>query len=476
MGLWFLLLLTVVAIGGAGLVIKLYTDRTQRSGEVTWQEYWVAMGIISLAVVPLVGWAGFSLAKRDNLTYHEFMNGWEARAYSERTSCHEDGSCSWTYDSDPYTVQVSYDCGDSKQSRTCYRTETRYHQCPYVTYENSYYIDTTIGTYVIDTARFPTNPNQHRWREYKSVPSYVSAQAGIGEPVFWSTAKERLANGNPWPVTKTHSYSNYVLASHYTILKRYRKAADEYRAMKLLPSITSKVRDGSFYRSDKVSVVGCNTGQYEHWDEGLERLNAALGSELQGDVRLVLVCDVRVNRNPDAYKFALQAYWQDADVFRRTALPKNTIVITIGTADGRTVSWGRAFTGMPVGNNTLVAAIRDRFSAPAAIPWKPEAVIGVVTGNTHYDGKKYQSSSIRSGGVLTDVLWGDSNRATRFVRVSMSGKHNGTGGSGFLYLKTQIEITGFQKFLITFMAFFVSALVFMGVAFTDILNLKGSAL
>ena len=474
MPLWLLLVITAVCMGGVGILVMLYADRVDGSQEITWKEYGISMGIICLVVLPLVGYAGFALAKHDVVNYHEFMNGWEARAYYATTECTEDGSCHWTFDCDPYEVEVEYDCGTEKDPQTCTRTETHYHSCPYVTHENAFYVDTTLGTYTIDEYRLPENPEANRWEDRGNwLPDYVVQQAGTGEPSFWTAAKDRLAHNNPWPVTKIHSYDNYVLASHYTILERYRKAADKYRALNLLPSITASIRDLSFYRSDKVNMVGCNASQYEQWDEVLERLNAAFGSELQGDVRLVIACDPRINRDPDAYQFALQAYWQNSGVFHRTALPKNTVVLIIGTTDGKTVAWGRAFTGMPVGNNTLVAAVRDRFSA-SSVPLNPVAVIGTVTGTTRYDGKNYQAVSSRAGGVLSDILWGDTNRATRFVRVSMSGKHNGVGGNGFQYLSTQIEITGLQKFLIVLATVIASMVAFSIVSFNDFFNAKGN--
>lgn len=475
MPLWLLLLFAVLVIAGAGWGVKTYADRQYGPEEVTWREYAISLALIALVVVPLVGYAGVKLARRDLLTYHEFMNGSEVRAYTERTDCSRDGPCRWDYDCDPYIVPVEYECGDTDHPRTCTRYETRYHSCPYVNYEDSYYVDTTLGTYAIDTHRFPDNPRTHRWEPWRGEPlsDYVIERAGTGEPDFWTAARDRIKSGDPGPVTKSHAYTNYVLASNHTILKRYHKDADAYRAMNLLPPITASIRQDSFYRSDKVHLVGCSRSRYNDWDDAVEKLNAAFGQELQGDVRLVLVCDQRAVRDPDGYQFALQAYWQNTAVWKRTALPKNTVVIILGTTDGATVAWGRSFTGMPVGNNVLNATVRDSFSPDRRIPWSPETAVGTVTGSISSDGKQSRITYARSGGVLTDVLWGVSMPASRFVRTSMSGKHHGRGGLGFTYLSKEIELTGLQKFMILLVAFLTSAGVFALVSINDFFNAKG---
>lgn len=467
MPLWLLIAFAVVALAAVGLGVKLYFDKRVGPEEITWIEYGVSMTIIAMCVSPLVGWAGMAMAKKDNLTFVEFRNGWEARARMEEITCTRDGSCRWHYQCDPYIVMVDYECGDSKQSRTCQRPETRYHQCPYTGSEYSFYVDTTLGTYTIDSNRLPSRPNQHRWRSWHSVPGHVIDAAGTGEPDFWARARARIAQSNPWPVTKTYRYDNFVLASRHTILRQYRGAADEYLAQRLMPSIATDIRSGSFYRSNKVYMVGCARGAYESWNEHLEKLNAALGNELHGDVHLVLTCSPVINRNPDQFRYGLEAYWQDTAVFRRGALPKNAIVIIVGTTDQRTVAWARAFTGMPRGNEAMLVALQSRFMASRSIAWEPRAVIGSVTGAVQPHRSGFRSTSVRQGGVLTDVLWGATNRATRFERVSMSARDTGDVGTGFRYLANEVVLSGLQKFLILLSVVMVSAIAFSIIAFND---------
>jgi hypothetical protein len=473
MPIWLWVFIAVLALCGAGALTKLYFDRAHGPEEVTWKEWMVASALISLIVAPLTAWSGTALAKKDNVTFHEFWNGWEAAVRVEETICRRDGSCIHNYDCDPYIVQVPYECGDSKQSRTCYRSETRYHSCPWVDAEYAYIVETTLGPYTIDHGRFPENPQSHRYRS-RRIPERVIESAGVGEPLFWSRARLRLRQGDPWPVTQVHSYTNFVLASDYTILKRYREAAEEYRRLHLLPSITSTIRDGFFYRSDKVHAISCPRDTKEQWNEYIEKLNAAFGSELQGDVRLILSCNGKINANPDRYRFALEAHWQDRKLFQRAALPKNTVVIIVGTNGDGVVSYARAFTGMPTGNRALTVGIQSRLRAMHAVPFTPEAVVGTVTGRPTHVGGRYRATSVRSGGILTDVLWGVSNPQTRFSRVSMEAKDEHDVGSGFSYLKGEVQLTTGQKVLILFFVILLSVAAFAVVATNDWFNAKGA--
>lgn len=470
MPLGVLIAFAVVALALVGLAVKRYFDREVGPECITWTEYWVGMALIALVIAPFVGWAGVALAKRDNLTFTEFRNGWEGRARMVEITCSQDGPCRWEYDCDPYQVPVPYECGDGKTSQTCIRYETHYHACPYTDAEYNFYVDTTLGTYTIDTHRLPVNPNQHRWRSRHRIPRNIIDAAGTGEPAFWSAARDRIARQTPWPVTRTYQYYNFVLASRHTVLKQYYGAAEAYRAQRLLPDITSDIRDGSFYRADKVHTIGCSRQSYAAWNDTLEHLNAALGSELGGDVQLVLACNPVINRNPDQYRFALEAHWQDVKAFRRNALPKNTIVIMVGTTDQKTVSWARAFTGMPVGNERMLVAIQRRLMGVHAVPWNPQAVLGTVTGvvsgaRASHDG--FTSSSRRLDGVITAVLWGSTDRATRFARVSMSAKDAGDVGTGFRYLANEVVMSGLQKFLILLTVMVTSAVVFGVIAYND---------
>ena len=441
-----LVLFSVLAIAGAGLVLKWALERYNRTGaRITWFEFQIDMAIMAIIAVPLTVWIGSAIARNNLTTFHEYWNGWELQAERTDYTCTRDGPCYFEYDCDPYLVPVTYSCGKDNKN-TCTRLETRYHDCPYVTVETSYSVATTIGEFSIADHRFPADPDQYRWRSGKSVPDYISTRAGVGIPAFWLAAKQRVDTGNPGPVTKQMSYKNYLLASDQTILKQYSASIQQYAEAKLLPAVTREVYD--FYAADKVHFVGFSPSDPQSWQRSLAYVTAALGSELQGDLQIVVTNSKEINDNPDAYAIALKAYWLDANVFDRDAFSKNSVGIIIGTENGTTVAWARAFTGMPLGNEALTIAIRSELKGVALTP---EALLGTVRGE--FQPGKPQVRSVRSDGVIPALLWGDTNPATKFERISMAGNDAKDHGGGFLYLASEIQPTTSQQIVIVICAF-----------------------
>ena len=457
-------LLSFVALLAGGLAIKFILDRKQSWHEITWKEFIIGSTIMAVVVIPATVKIGWEMAVASQLSYHQYLNGWETAATNEITTCTRDGPCRYEYDCDPYIVMVPYECGHYSGSgenrhyvsQTCHRPETRYHSCPYVDYETSYFVNTTLGTYTIAEHRFPENPQTHRWRELHSIPSYVIDRAGVGEPPFWVAVKKRVDANDPGPVCKRSSYENYILASEHTILKQYSSEVEQFAGKNLLPKLQSSVYE--FYSADKAYFVGYRPPDAKSWQSELRYLNAALGSEFQGDLHLVIVQNPVISQNPDVYAFALQAYWQNPKVFGRDAFSKNGIAVVVGTEDGQTVSWSRAFTGMPLGNEMTLVALRNKLKG---LELEPGTVIGSVR-------KELKQAKAKHGaGALETVLWGLNNKETKFQRISMTGKDPGDNGSGFLYLRGEIRPTGSQKAWITFFVFMAcgicwAAFVFVG--------------
>ena len=463
-----MLLLTALSVAAAlvaGLIVKAVLDRSGGDRRITRTELLIGMGIISLFVAPLASWAGWSIARKSLLSFRQYTNGWETEAVEEVLTCSRDGPCIHEYDCDPYRCEP-HDCNcrctardeagqcTSKSCETCWNTCT--HDCPYATQEFTYTVGTTIGDYTIGAHHFAEFPVE--WRAGSGFPEDVPR----GAPRFWLEAKARIDAGSPGPATKRVWYDNYILASERTILKQYSSMIDDYREADLLPPVPRRVHD--FYFADKVSFVGFAPGDEAAWQTALMTLNAALGSELEGDLHLVIVQDARVSSNPDAYILALKAYWQDSSVWGDDCLSKNGIVAVLGTRDSETVSWARAETGMPLGNERLRVAIRSELDG---VELTPRAVLGDVRGGFYTRGKdgERQVRSMGQGGALRTILWGLDDPATRFVQTSMTGDEAGSAGGGFLYLGSEIQPRAGQKVGIVVVTFFLSCFVWVVFAF-----------
>jgi len=456
---FLVIVFSIVFAAVAGLIIKFcfdwYAKNHWNNGSITWVEFAVGMLIISLTITPVVGKIGWDLSKQSNLTFNEYRNGWELQAIANITTCTRDGSCRQTYNCDPYIVPVTYTypCGNN-QTCTGIRFETRYHSCPYVDKETDYLVKTTLGDYIIARSRLPDNPQANRWRSRIVIPQHIIDTAGIGAPKFWFDAKTRIDAKKSGPVTQRAEYDNYILASDRTILKQYSSAIEEYKKANLLPPVQSGVYN--FYYADKVSFVGYKPENPLRWQTELNYLNAAFGAELRGDLHLVIVQNELINDNPDRYILAIKAYWQNRTIFGRNTISKNSVIIVVGTTDGITVEWARATTGMPLGNEETLVAIRNVKN----IPLTSESVIGEIRGKLDF---KLGIRSEHGAGVLEKIIWGLEEPQTKFKRVAMTGK---TGaGSGFIYLSNEIDVTNQQKFLIIFVIFILSLGVWAAAAF-----------
>lgn len=419
-----------------GLITKVILDKSKNENKITIFEFLITSLICCFLITPLVIKVGWEIAKNNKIQFYEYYNGWETNTEIYETVCHKNGSCRHTYDCDPHQVAYSCNCrqscsgSGSRQScsqscDTCYRTE--YDNCPYVDKEYDYSVNTTLGSYEIDTHRFPKNPQDHRWRESEDIPESVIENAGVGAPQFWIEVDNRIKDGKPGWMTKIYPYKNFIYASEKNILKQYSGEIQKYKTLGVLPSLSVGVRD--FYYADKVYFVGFTTPDKNIWNERLGNLNSAVGSELQGDIHLVLVNSPKVT-NPDEYVIALKSYWQNPIYFGKNSLPKNSIGVVLGT-DGKTVTWARGFTGMPLGNEELVT---DIYSLKGS-DFNSMNILGNVKrvkGKGGYD-------TIHTLGLLENIIYGYKNKANKFKRVSMEKKDKWDNGSGFVYLMNEIE-------------------------------------
>jgi len=432
-----------------GYGLKVYLDRTNNPEyEITNKEFAITAFAVLLVVLPGTAWVGKQVAINNQVTFQENRSGWETGVQWERITCTRDGACKHCYDCDPY--QVPYDCGydDDKgkhHDKTCYKTE--YHQCPYTDEEWTFVVNTSVGDFTIAENNLPTDPDDHRWRTWHSVPSYLPS----GVPDFWTAVRNRVAQGTPGPATARASYPNYILASENSIIKRFSADTDQYLKVGLMPDIVTDKNIQGLYELNRVYMVGVNPPG--NWSEAINRFNAHFGSALQGDLHLVIVDSNKVT-NPDSYVGALLAYWQGPK-FDKDALSKNGVVIVLGTKDGKTVDWARAATGMPSGNEDLLVQLQYDLKGapldPATLLGSPTAK--VVSKNASGDDISLtldsKADANPTSGLLERILWGDH----AFKRVHMNGND---GKSGYQYLLTELEPTFWQQVGILFVMLLLS--------------------
>lgn len=467
-----LILETVISTAIIGLIVRYAMIRFSAKGEITWNEYATAMAVITVVLAPLVAWIGMQIAISNNVTFNQYLNGYEQRTLWQKITCERDGSCEYDYDCDPYEVPVTYECNcysdkNGEHCSTCTRMETRYHHCPYVTEEWTFVIQTSLDEYTIAAHVFPDHPDQHRWRSYEPVPQYIINQAGVGIPSFWASADTRIRAHRPGPVTKRGSYPNYILASDLTILKQYSNAIEELKKQNLLPNISIDVHD--YYMANKVHFVGVRPEQNgtteAQWQTTVMYFNEELGPKLYGDLHLVLVGDPKIVDRPDEYSQALKAYWQNRKVWNDNALMKNAIVVIVGTRDGKTISWVRATTGMPLGNESMIEYLDSINHGPLT----PEFLLGNLPEQFHPDISKGPHIGLDTTGAIKRIVFGLDSSDTKFRRVSMSGKSaNGGIGAGYLYLKNELRPTSSQEHWILFFSILFSSIIWVVAAFTDI--------
>jgi hypothetical protein len=444
-----------LALGG---VLKFIFDRQKNFGDqykITTPELIVGTLIVLVVVAPLTTWIGYKIAVSSQVTFEENLGGFETRAYIVKHTCsRDDGSTRHTYQGEPYQVTVDDYGYNSKHEwvKTGSHQETRYHTIPYTTQEWDYVVDTTLGPVVIAGRNFPPNPSQYQFKWGVSVPNIPSE---TGSPIFWDQAKKRIeVDRDPGPVTMKHDYTNYILAVHEDVQREHSGSVETYQKDGLMPKLATAIRPQ--YYCDRVYGVGFPAGA--DWQAAINRFNAALGIELQGDLHLIIVDSTKVT-SADDFAQAVIAYWTSKE-FGVDAFSKNGILVILGTKDGKTVEWARCDYGMPIGNEQLALDVRNKLKGATL---DPEALLGKpvaqVTGN--------ESVTVtHTKGALEQLIWGQH----KFERVHM------TKDGGYKYLLTQIRPTGWHIFFIILVGVLSTSVIWVIMIKVDLpIHFKGEA-
>ena len=386
------------------------------SNRITWSEYVVVGILLSTLVAPLASTVGTNLSIGEQLQYKQWLNGVERNAGDNVRQCRAGQNipssetagytnCEYYYVAEWYTYQwIDWveDCStDSKGKRTCTRRAvTRSKkvpvQTPYATVEHTYSIESWMYdgdggqmSYAYPGTYLDANPVPHP-ASRRDIPGNIPR----GAPADWQDAKNRLDAGDPRAVTKEGTYDNFILASKDDLLRTYGPKLDEYKADGLLPDHTANittdpVKGPSRSQADKVSFVGVNVQDENAWQKSVMRFNAALGTQLQGDLHVVLI-DAAIVPWSDAvpYTQSLKAYWQ-SEHFGRWAIAKNAIILVMGVDKAtNTVAWADATTGMPFGNETMIEFLKAYLPGTPLVPdllfGKPVTVVDGTKANvTH---------------------------------------------------------------------------------------------
>ena len=383
---------------------------------ITWGEYFVVGIALSAIVAPLVSVIGTNLSIGEQLQYKQWLNGVEKEVVDSVIQCNQgyassysastgQSNCAHSYVSGYYnwywTETITTCTSDSKGNQSCTsttvtHTETAPIETPYATREHSYAIESWMYNgeggqmrYSFPGAYLDTNPVPHPASK-RDIPASIPR----GAPVDWQDAKNRLDAGDPRAVTKEGTYNNFILASKDDLLRTYGPRLDEYKAAGLLPDHTANittdpVKGPSRSQADKVSFVGVNVQDENAWQKSVMRFNAALGTQLQGDLHVVLI-DAAIVPWSDAvpYTQSLKAYWQ-SEHFGRWAIAKNAIILVMGVDKAtNTVAWADATTGMPFGNETMIEFLKAYLPGTPLVPdllfGKPVTVVdGTKASVTH---------------------------------------------------------------------------------------------
>lgn len=439
--IWFILLFGAIA-AAAGWFFH-------RAGVLVTLTAALLSGFLVASIAgPLTWTISTAIMKADKETYQEFWGGYEVATSFSVQPCEKNGYCQNEYNCDAYIYTWTTYSTDSKGNTTSTtHTETRYHQCPYSSEETTYRIETSFGTTTVGT--YMTGP------EYRPHERSIPGGQVTEPPAIWTAAKNRIDSGQPGAAFKQNSYRNLLHASESTILKQYSEDIEIYKGEGLLPAIGKDLHD--IYRMDKAQfpeVSRITPDLQKELSKDAMQLSAGLGSELQGDLRVVFVDELDV-RSGDAEKYGLtlMAYWQSKEM-GKFAVPKNAVVVIVGvggTKNAPVADWVRAYTGMPVGNEQLTADIQSKLV--------DQPIDGNFLGSPTL--KPGADELTRTDGKLESSLFG----AHKFERVSMSGKDESDIGTGFEYLSEGWEPEDGQQVLIYVLSTFFSLLLLIPFVF-----------
>jgi hypothetical protein len=247
---------------------------------ITWKEFLLHLGI--QVIIALIGMA---ILMYQNVWYTEIWNSYVTSKQKERVSCEHsyDCNCYYTYSTDSKGHTTS-----TRHCMTCY--------------EHDYDID---------------------WAVYDNIKNRIEIRRidrqGLDEPQRWTDVEIND------PVSKTHSYKNYLKASNTTVYREDKAKDLVKKYLKELPGYPSTIYD--YYKLNRFIDVDklLTENEYKELNLKLSFINGQLGKEKQCNIIVVLT-----NNRTREYFDALLTYWQGAN--------KNDIVIVINSQQDRKIN------------------------------------------------------------------------------------------------------------------------------------------
>jgi hypothetical protein len=403
------------------------------------------VAVVFLILAIFGGWATYfpahAWAKASAVNgYHETLNGSVVAAPMKTIKCERDGECRHTYECDVTYTTRYYTDKDGKQQSEQVRHS---HQCPYTTYEYSFWIVVdAYHEYTIPVALhiFGSKPEKFRRGWFHDPPDRVAR----GVPQKWVQARDAIARGDTLSATVPNTYPNYVLANEYDLYEEYSDKIDLLKSKRLMPDHIARLKDPihDLIVADKVGFVGeCRPPNPGAWQDETMRFNSNFGPNWQGDLRIVCLRASALNGlgvSPFDYAQALKAHWLNN--LGKYAFPKNGVALVLAVSDdSREVVWSRAFTGMPKGNEGMLNRLSEFEHRTDRLEFDPQAVLGHTVTPIVHEGGKPKAVPRTTPGAVPDIVM---SQEFGFKRPCMDCDDPGEEDQeGYVALKDEIPLS-----------------------------------
>jgi len=440
-------ILSILSMAGLALTISLAVLKKRELATLSLAAM-IAMTPIAAGIGAASGPIATGIAQTGAVSgYQQYLNGTVVNVYATPYQCARDGSCTHWYNCDSYTVVVSAAYTDKDGNYHPEVDETDYHHCPVATMEFTYTIVAkAYHTFVWNIVDHGFAAHPIPWCCASEVDGNTTMDPNVprGVPTQWLKAYHDWKAGHSDPVTVKDSYSNYILANEHTLLRQHSDDIGMLRKKHLLPpGPLPQIYDT--YLANKVDFVGLDTvpaDQRVALQNAVASLNADLGTNLQGDMHVVAVnADaLQGTITPQDYATAIEA--DRLNDYEKDAMAKNAILLVVGVnPTTNTIAWSQAATGMPIGNDEMLAALDNQLKGVA---FTSNAMFGdtiakvVQTANDDYDVHYTAGNGIVSQIVMVQH---------KFLRACMDcqsarDKKVNAGQQNFVYLKTELPLPG----------------------------------